>query len=70
MEEKIKKLIELIEASELDETIKGILVRDLQNEGMTDFLKEQIKAYCLEGLKDSDADTKAALEILNEPAAE
>lgn len=70
MEEKIKKLIELIEASELDETIKGILVRDLQNEGMTDFLKEQIKAYCLEGLKDSDADTKAALEILNEPATE
>lgn len=66
MDENILKLIRLIEASELDETIKNILIRDLQNEGMTDFLKEQIKAYCLEGLKKSDSDTKAALEILDE----
>jgi len=64
MDENILKLIRLIEVSELDETIKTILIRDLQNEGMTDFLKEQIKAYCLEGLKNSDSDTKAALKIL------
>jgi pimeloyl-CoA synthetase len=70
MDENILKLIKLIEASELDETIKSILIRDLQNEGMTDFLKEQIKAYCLEGLKDSDSDTQAALKILEGTANE
>ncbi len=42
----LEKIIEVIEASELDPTIKEILVRDLKSEGLTEFLEEQIKAYC------------------------
>jgi len=65
MEEKIEKIIHLIQHSALDQTIKDILIRDLQSEGLTDFLKEQIKAYCLEGIKQLDAqmiEAKATLE--------
>lgn len=65
MEEKIEKIIHLIEQSALDRTIKDILIRDVQTEGLTDFLKEQIQAYCLEGIKQLDAqmaEAKAALE--------
>lgn len=51
MDEKIEKITHLIEQSDLDRTIKDILIRDLQNEGLTDFLREQIKAYCEEGIK-------------------
>ncbi len=65
MDEKIEKIIKLIEASPLDQTIKDILIRDLQTEGLTDFLREQIKAYCLDGLQRIDAqmaDAKSVLE--------
>lgn len=65
MEEKIQKIVNLIQASELDQTIKDILIRDLQSEGLTDFLREQIRAYCLEGIKIIDQrmeEAKIALE--------
>lgn len=65
MEDKIKKVVDLIQASELDQTIKDILIRDLQTDGLNDFLREQIKAYCLEGIKIIDQrmeEAKAALE--------
>ena len=66
MDEKIEKIIDLIQASALDQTIKNILVRDLQTEGLTDFLREQIKAYCVEGLQMLDEMKKEALKILEE----
>ncbi|HMR55446.1 MAG TPA: hypothetical protein PKD34_02530 [Candidatus Doudnabacteria bacterium] len=65
MEEKLEKIIHLIEQSALDRTIKDILIRDLQSEGLTDFLREQIRVYCLEGIKQLDAkmeEAKTALE--------
>lgn len=65
MDEKLEKIIHLIEQSALDRTIKDILIRDIQNEGLTDFLREQIRVYCLEGIKQLDAqmtEAKAALE--------
>lgn len=42
----IQKVIEIIEQSDLDSTIKDILIRDLKSEGLTEFLREQIIAYC------------------------
>lgn len=68
MEEKIKAIVGLIQQSELDQTIKDILIRDLQNEGLTDFLKEQIKSYCLEGIKRADSQIEEAKKILEEKA--
>lgn len=65
MDDKIQKVVDLIQASELDQTIKDILIRDLQTDGLNDFLREQIKAYCLEGIKIIDQrmeEAKAALE--------
>lgn len=70
MEEKLEKVIHLIEQSALDRTIKDILIRDLQSEGLTDFLREQIRVYCLEGIKQLDAqmeEAKATLE--NQPGS-
>lgn len=70
MDEKLEKIIHLIEQSALDRTIKDILIRDLQNEGLTDFLREQIKAYCLEGIKQLDhqmQEAQAALETPSQP---
>ncbi len=67
MDEKLEKIINLIEQSALDRTIKDILIRDLQNEGLTDFLREQIKAYCLEGIKQLDNQMQAAKDALEEP---
>ncbi len=69
MDEKIQNIIYLIEQSPLDETIKNILIRDLQTEGLTDFLREQIKAYCLEGLKQIDDRIEEAKKNLNENPA-
>ncbi len=66
MEEKVKNIIHLIEVSDLDRTIKDILIRDLQAEGLTDFLREQIKAYCLEGLHKIDTQIEEAKKALNE----
>jgi hypothetical protein len=70
MDEKIQNIIHLIQQSPLDQTIKDILIRDLQTEGLTDFLREQIKAYCLEGIKLIDAQMEEAGKILGQdPAA-
>lgn len=68
MEEKIQHLIHLIQVSDLDQTVKDILIRDLQTEGLTDFLKEQIKAYCLEGIKKIDSQIEEAKKILDSNA--
>ena len=66
MDQKIQDLTALIKESELDQTIKDILIRDLQSEGLTDFLKEQIKAYCLEGIRQANVQIERAKAILNE----
>ena len=66
MDDKVQKIIELIETSALDQTIKDILIRDLQSEGLTEFLREQIKAYCLDGLKKIDEAKQEAIRILEE----
>jgi hypothetical protein len=66
MEEKIQKIVHLIQESDLDQTIKDILIRDLQSEGLTDFLREQIKAYCLEGIKRLDSQIEEARKVLEE----
>ncbi len=65
MEDKIQKIVNLIQQSDLDQTIKDILIRDLQSEGLTDFLREQIKAYCLEGLKKIDKEVEDAVQALH-----
>lgn len=70
MDEKIQNIIHLIQKSPLDQTIKDILIRDLQTEGLTDFLREQIRAYCLEGIKLIDAQMEEASKTLEQtPAA-
>jgi hypothetical protein len=66
MDEKIENIVHLIEQSPLDQTIKDILVRDLRTEGLTDFLREQIKAYCLEGIKQIDSQIEQAKKTLEE----
>ncbi len=66
MDDKIQNIIYLIEESPLDETIKQILIRDLKAEGLTEFLKEQIKAYCLEGIKKIDSQIEEAKKTLEE----
>ena len=43
---KIEDIVKIIEESDLDQTIKDILIRDLKSEGLTEFLREQIIAYC------------------------
>lgn len=70
MDDKLQNIIHLVQSSPLDQTIKDILIRDLQNEGLTEFLKEQIKAYCTEGLKVIDEKITAAKQHLNEPSEE
>lgn len=66
MDDKLLNIIHLIEESPLDQTIKDILIRDLKSEGLTEFLKEQIKVYCLEGIKKIDAQIDAARQTLAE----
>lgn len=46
MNEELEQAVRDIQNSDLDQTIKDILIRDLQTAGLTDFLKEQIKAFC------------------------
>ncbi len=70
MDEKIQKIVNLIQKSALDQTIKDILIRDLQTEGLTDFLREQIKAYCLEGIKRLDVEIDEARAYLEEQQTE
>ncbi len=64
MDEKIQKIVNLIQSSDLDQTIKDILIRDLQADGLNDFLREQIKAYCLEGIKKLDVQIEEARKAL------
>ena len=59
-------MIDLILASALDQTIKDILIRDLKTEGLTDFLREQIIAYCDDALQKLDAKAEAAKKVLEE----
>lgn len=66
MDEKIQNIIHLIQESPLDQTIKNILIRDLKNEGLTDFLREQIKAYCMEGIKILDEKIIQAKKVLEQ----
>jgi len=65
MDDKLQNIVNLIQQSALDQTIKDILLRDLQTEGLTDFMKEQIKAYCLEGIKQIDAQIEEAKKALD-----
>lgn len=60
MAEDIQTIIELIRQSPLDQTVKDILIRDLNNDGLTDFLKEQINTYCNEGIKKLDKQIEEA----------
>lgn len=48
MDQKItaEELISIVEGSDLDQTIKNILIRDIKNEGVNEFLLEQVIAYC------------------------
>ena len=41
-----KEIIKIIEESDLDRTIKDILIRDIKAGGVTDFLVDQVIAYC------------------------
>lgn len=45
-------LINIVQKSDLDPTIKDILVRDIQNEGVNEFLLEQVIAYCENALEE------------------
>jgi len=65
MDDQVQNIIYLIKQSPLDQTIRDILIRDLQSEGLTDFLKEQINAYCVEGIKQIDAKIEKAKKALN-----
>lgn len=70
-DDQIQKILYLIQQSALDQTIKDILIRDLKAEGLTDFLKEQINAYCVEAIKQLDdkiEDAKKALAKNGNPA--
>lgn len=66
MDDKVQNIIYLIEQSDLDQTIKDILIRDLKTDGLTDFLREQIKAYCVEGLKQIDERMEKAKQSLEQ----
>ncbi len=41
-----EELISIIEKSDLDQTIKDILTRDIRKEGVSEFYIEQVLAYC------------------------
>ncbi len=68
MNDKLQKVIQLVQNSQLDQTIKDILIRDLQTEGLENnaFLKEQVKAYCLSEIQKIDAEMEVVMQILDE----
>ncbi len=70
MDEKVEKIIYLIHSSDLDETVKNVLIQTLASEGLTDFIKEQIRAYCFDGLAGGDAQVDEAKQILEEQPKE
>ena len=43
----LRKIEELIQSSDLDQTIKDIMIRDLAADGLSDFLIEQINTFIL-----------------------
>jgi hypothetical protein len=65
----LENIIYLIEQSDLDQTIKNILIRDLKSEGLTDFLREQIVSYCMEGIKRLDEKIAKAKQQLQRKRA-
>ena len=64
MADDINIIIDLIKKSPLDETIQSILIRDLESEGLTDFMREQITAYCLEAKGELKEEYEKAKAIL------
>ena len=72
MDEKLQKVIQLVQNSNLDQTIKDILIRDLNTDGIenNEFLKEQIKAYCLSEIKKIDAEIEEVKKILDSPSTQ
>ena len=68
-EASLENIIYLIEQSDLDQTIKNILIRDLKSEGLTDFLREQIVSYCMEGIKRLDEKIAKAKQQLQRKRA-
>jgi len=67
MDDNTQQVIYLIQQSDLDQTIKDILIRDLGKEGLTEFLAEQIKAYCLDAIKQSNDRIEKARQVLLHP---
>jgi pimeloyl-CoA synthetase len=67
MDENTQHIIYLIQQSELDQTIKDILTRDLEKEGLTEFLAEQIRVYCLDAIKESNERIEKARQALSNP---
>ena len=66
MDEQLQHVIHLIQMSELDQTIIEILIRDLEKDGLNEFLCEQIKAYCLEEIKNTDEKIEQARKVLED----
>jgi len=52
--ETLKGISELIDRSGLDDAIKAVLKEDLRCWGLTDRIREIIKAYCIKNLRDLD----------------
>lgn len=67
----IQDLVYLIQVSGLDSTIKISLIQTLLAEGLSDFLREQITAYCMEDLRKADPDlVKRVQQLLqNDPGS-
>lgn len=42
----LEKIVNAIQGSNTDQTIKDILIKDLHQEGLTDFLFNQIEIMC------------------------
>lgn len=68
-QEKLEKIIQLVESSDLDPTIKEILTRDLAIEGLSEYMLELVKAYCLGDKNALTAHVKLVEEILAEKQA-
>ena len=60
----VDRLVELVNQSELDPTIKEILIRDIKSNGATEFLLEQIIAYC----DNAAAEIRNSLKNSNPPS--
>lgn len=67
MDDKLQNIIELVQGSDLDPTIKDIIIRDLQTYGLTDYLKEQIAVYCARTREDIEK-VRAQLDGQRDPA--